>query len=393
VERTSHIYRVVLFVLTISALLPGMRLEAQARSEVTCAQLRTALRVARAKHSPTDSAEAERHAVRACRGALDARILKHRDPTLTSAIQTPAQVLQLTANTNTKDKTVQAQAGVLFADTRGSTLGAAIDFQGPLDAGDDRTELASTGSLTQLANATTIGLHLNLYHWAPSADTAGLRRYCNQLRSRIKGIDTAPEDISWCVAGGDKVPEKYWDNLSAFFPHPGIPVVVAANAKIGRDDITYTDPNTLADSTIRSTPWSIGVALGLYVPKSAWLVALGYNRVHELKAGKSTQLCSPIGTDGTLRCHTTTFGLPSEQNRDVISAEARRFVSERFGFSIRAECDVKDGTSTIAVPLYFLKNKSSGLTGGVVPEWTSDHRTLTMGVFVGAFAPPIVSAP
>jgi hypothetical protein len=330
---------------------------------------------------------------RSCLGSLESRLRTQRDPTYTSAIRSPAQILQLSANTNTKDKTVQAQGALLWGDGSGNAFGAALGFEGPLDANADRSDLADVGQLRTLTNATTLELNINFYRWAPVTDTSKLRAYCDKIRARLKIADTVRSHIGWCFAGSDEVPASMWHDLSSFVTSAGLPITIAGTAKVGRRDITYADAQTLVDSTVNRTPWSIGVAAGLYVPRSASLVAFGYDRVHDEKAGRTTQLCSPIGTSGSLRCRSTTFGAPSADERDVLSAEARRYYSQGFGFSLRAESDLRDGTFSIALPLYFLTSKSSGLNGGVAPQWSSDHRTLSMTVFVGGFAPPIVASP
>jgi hypothetical protein len=375
-----------------SAVLP-----AQTDRRTICADARVFLRDTSHLDPRLDSTirrlriEGAKDAIRSCRGALESRVRDHRDPTFTSSIRSPAQVLQLSANTNTKEKTVQAQGGLLWGDGAGNAFGAALGFEGPLDASADRSDLAEVGQLRTLTNSTTLELNLNFYRWAPVTDTAKLRAYCNRIRARVKIADTTGTYIGWCFAGSDDVPASMWHDLSSFVTSAGLPITVAGTAKIGRRDITYADAQTLLDSTVQKAPWSIGVAVGVYIPRSAWLVAFGYDRVHDANAGHTTQLCSPIGTNGSLRCRSTTFGAPSADDRDVISAEARRYYSQGFGFSLRAEADLRGGTVSLALPLYFLTSKSSGLNGGVAPQWSSDHRTLSLTVFVGGFAPPVVS--
>ncbi|MFL5576387.1 MAG: hypothetical protein ACJ79S_10510 [Gemmatimonadaceae bacterium] len=328
---------------------------------------------------------------RLCTGLRDGLIAANREPRLQSVLRSPANALQLSGATDTKNKTVQAQLGWLGSGLAGATAGFSVSVQGPLDEGEDETRLAD---LTGLSNVTTAAFNVSWFRWTPNVDLRALRAACAKIRAdheeELK--EYPPGDITWCFAGSRRVPQSDWSGLDTAIVYVGRPLTLAASVKIGRQRFKFADATTLGDSSADRTPWSVGGAGGVYFPRLALLVSPSFEYARSSKARRSAQLCRPLDTAGALECRTTPLGAPEEKERQVAGLDLRRFFSPTLGVALESRYDFRDRITAIEVPVYFLRDKA-GLNGGVSAGWSSDEHTLSLSAFIGAMGGPTVGAP
>lgn len=158
---------------------------------------------------------------------------------------------------------------------------------------------------------------------------------------------------------------------------------VTLGASANRNDFRYvleTSP------TVPLNADQTGTAFGLSYTEAHgdWLWNLGYSREKTYEAGSQTQICSPIGTTGSLSCGKAVVGAPELQDADLASAEIRWMFSHgKYAISPRIEYDASDSEWGIRLPIYLARNSSNALTAGIALGYTTKEDDLGISLFVG----------
>jgi hypothetical protein len=157
------------------------------------------------------------------------------------------------------------------------------------------------------------------------------------------------------------------------------------SASIGYLDFTTFDAASLAKSTSREKPKSIGAYYSMHWLSENTKLTLKVDRKQAYKAARTQTRCPAATTSSPVLCATGAFAKPTEVVGNVLSAGVRRMLpDERFALELMVSRDVKNKTSGVRLPLYFLSNASGGLTGGVALAWNSDEKKTTAALFIGA---------
>jgi hypothetical protein len=166
-----------------------------------------------------------------------------------------------------------------------------------------------------------------------------------------------------------------------------IPVQYGFQGKISPQSFDFLDPTTLAAGSESHLAFSIGGGMGVFVRPFTRLDAdVSYERT--FKAGRSTQVCTPLPPAGTSECGDAVLGGPTQADGWVAEAGVRQFL--RIGgmdvaLNPRVRYRNQDETYTARVPIYFLPDKSgTSLLGGVAPTWHSGTERFGIVLFVGS---------
>ena len=139
----------------------------------------------------------------------------------------------------------------------------------------------------------------------------------------------------------------------------------------------------------KSSETGVGVSIGYTYVGIKNLFTAGYSHEESYKASGKVQVCSPIGTTGSLACKEASLGAPRKEKAELGYLEAKRIIKAgRFAVAPRVEYDFKDSNYAVRVPLYFIANKEHQLTAGVALGYTdADDEGFGAAVFVSkAFA-------
>jgi hypothetical protein len=131
-----------------------------------------------------------------------------------------------------------------------------------------------------------------------------------------------------------------------------------------------------------------GVSVAYTSVRKTWLWSVGYSEEKTFAGGDDVQICTPIGTTGSLRCESKTLGAPQEKNTGLVFAELRKaFPQMRVGLSPRIEFDTEESDWAIRLPMYLVGNGEGELTAGLALGYASKDSDFQAAVFVGkAFA-------
>lgn len=192
-----------------------------------------------------------------------------------------------------------------------------------------------------------------------------------------QGRTHPPDSVEALVREFDRVSRLGWD----------IPVQYGFQGKISPQSFDFLDATTLATGSESQLAYSIGGGVGVFVRPFTRLDAdVSYERT--FKAGRSTQVCTPLPPAGTLQCGDATLGGPTQTDGWVVEAGVRQFL--RVGgldvaLNPRVRYRNQDETYTARVPIYFLPDKNgTSLLGGVAPTWNSGTERFGIVLFVGS---------
>src|SRR5206468_2458267 len=90
------------------------------------------------------------------------------------------------------------------------------------------------------------------------------------------------------------------------------------------------------------------------------------------KAADDAAICMAVPS----ACPISAGGKPVADDRNVVEAEARRFVGKHLGVSTIGRWDWLNSESSLEAPIYFVRDKDGGLAGGATFGylWSEDAK-------------------
>ena len=165
---------------------------------------------------------------------------------------------------------------------------------------------------------------------------------------------------------------------------------VSLKGDVGTETFKFVDPTTFADDDRQEWSSSGSLVVGALTPQNVYVAASArFEKAFE--AAKSQAVCS-IGTDATkIVCPSKIVGGPTPKTLIVTEFEARRYLRPIGGLNVGVagilRRDWKEENTAIEVPLFFIKDKDGGLSGGISAGylWSADTdaRGAKLTIFVG----------
>jgi hypothetical protein len=114
------------------------------------------------------------------------------------------------------------------------------------------------------------------------------------------------------------------------------------------------------------------------------LLAFTYSGGKSWKAKDKIELCQAVPETSALSCRADTIiGAPDPKERSQFEGQVKGYLTNDVGAELLVTRDVKKDAWGIEVPVYFMKDKSGGLAGGLVFSYRSDDRAYDIAVFIG----------
>jgi len=165
-------------------------------------------------------------------------------------------------------------------------------------------------------------------------------------------------------------------------------------ADVGSQNYKFADATTFKDAEQQEYPTSVNGVFGYLTGNNVYLAgSLRYD--HTFEAAKTQAVCSISALDKQTACPGKVVGPPSPKNQKVFEVEARSYVRDTgasaFGVSAILRHDWEQKNTSFEVPLYFIKDKDGGLSGGIStgyvwadkPEDTGPRFTVFVGQTFG----------
>ena len=183
----------------------------------------------------------------------------------------------------------------------------------------------------------------------------------------------------------DAVPEGRWRRRLTNAVDYGTPGLFSIKATYSRKRFDWIDTTSLAANSDREAVGSFGATAGMY-SDAAGLFLISYTWEVAYSSGDPVQVCRPLGTSSATRCDDERLHGPQRDASSLVSFEARRVFSDRFGGRLVIGYRTLSDTWGVELPVYFLRNTDDprGLAGGLSLGWRSDTRDFVVRVFSGA---------
>lgn len=233
----------------------------------------------------------------------------------------------------------------------------------PLNEDGARSELVG---LTGLANKSTVGFNLRFgKHTLPnSADAGAIAATLVGLCAKTGAPKTERPGSGLIVQGCslEELARVYPSEVAnALQGYRKIAWFVAMDAEVGSQKYEFAAIDSLADAAEREWTKSGSLLAGLLFTNNLYATA-GVRIERGYQGSKNAGICT---TQAPSACPVKPFGPPSNDDRNVLEAEARKFVTQHFGVSAIVRWDWLNAESSVEAPLYFIRDKDGGLSGGV----------------------------
>jgi hypothetical protein len=267
-----------------------------------------------------------------------------------------------------------------------------VKASAPLSEDESRSP---TLQLDGLANKGKVGLEWRYgQQRLPSEQDAAeltqkLMAACERTNPEVQGGPETGFAITGCPlpallqdAGLNQEMERLFPRRAAWF--------VSIKGDVGAETFKFANPTTFADEKSREYSTSASLVLGWLTASNIYFAVSGrYD--HAFEAAKNKAVCTIAGVDQTIACPLKIVGPPTSTTSPIVELEARRYLPQlaglNFGLSGILRHDFEEANTSFEVPLYFIKDKDGGLSGGVSAGyvWSADQDTKgpRFMVFVG----------
>jgi hypothetical protein len=229
---------------------------------------------------------------------------------------------------------------------------------------------------------------------AMTALIQGLWKLCQPDADKPSTSPQPPEDDDITDVGCDltelrKSKPEATKLLETYFPSRGA-WFVTVKGDVATETFQFSDKTTFADAKERKWSGSGALIGGWLTPNNTYLSAsLRFDRTHE--AAKSQAVCTITELGKTTACPNKVVGGPTDKTLKITEAEVRKYLKPIGGLNIGASAilrrDWEKKNTSFEAPLYFIKDKDGGLSGGISSGyiWSSDDTVKgpRFTVFVG----------
>lgn len=147
---------------------------------------------------------------------------------------------------------------------------------------------------------------------------------------------------------------------------------------------SYLDATTLDKNVVSENNYSISAVVNMLTVSKNNFIQLSLKKMR-VSASRSTQVCSPIASSGSLMCSESFLGAPNTQEQTIAGFEFRkRYNRTAIGIDVARNLD--EDVTLVSIPIYL--NEIAGSNGyrtGVRLNWDSENKNTSATLFVGLF--------
>jgi len=276
----------------------------------------------KARHTFVESATAEA----AARGDTIFAALVF-DPSAAAPARSSAWTASVVPAGTSKEARIQANLCDIAGALCGATGASSLTFAGPLNSGDDFTELADLDGLVGSARA--------------------VAAYTTNATS-----------------------------IGSFYSFA---------ATLSRPSFAYRDSAALGRRSVDHAAYAIDAGGGYRWASVALHAGIRWEQSY--RAQSSQNVCTPagFGPAGAQTCSNIVLGAPSGTERTVATVSGAWSVGGNGAARLTIAQDLRHGVTGIDLPVWVMPNAAGGLAGGVRFGYRTDARQVTVALFVSAF--------
>jgi hypothetical protein len=156
-------------------------------------------------------------------------------------------------------------------------------------------------------------------------------------------------------------------------------------ATFAQPSFAYRDSLTLGKHSVDHAAYAVEIGDGYRWASSAIHAAMRWEQSY--RAQTAQNVCTPasFGPAGTTTCSSLVVGAPSSSVKAVASVSGARSIGGSGAVRLTLSHDLRHGVTGIDLPVWVVRNAAGGLAGGVRFGYRTDARQLTASLFVSEF--------
>jgi len=307
------------------------------------------------------------------------------DPSLSSVARLPK--LQAKVAATRTDTTAEIEVGLNSVKGTNSEFQAGFKVSGPISKSASETKLATLNGLTDQAK---VSVSLHWMYPRPETRFFNANVFRDALIKQAR-IEHPGKDASSGVVLDELSSAGQTQVLADIGLGKGIWLFGAEGTYSAPQTFNFVIPETLGSAHERHDGYSVAASFGWLPlrPTGQYYIGATYTRVQKFEAPDSQQICVPFGVGAALTCSDVVVGGPEKKVKNVGQLETRMyFYGGQLAINPRLSHDFAKGITGVELPIYFLKDATGVLNGGLALGWRSDTREYTVSAFVGSMANP-----
>jgi hypothetical protein len=196
---------------------------------------------------------------------------------------------------------------------------------------------------------------------------------------RARGL--TPSGRTSCADQSELFTKSFKERYAAAYRWAYTPIV-GLRYDTSRNNFNFVDAALVPQPTQTETTHAWTGTLGVLTPGDT-LFALNYANSRGWKAQPKRNVCQPLTNTNATTCAERIIGAPKPDNRQQTELEIKRKLTTSFAAGFYLTRDHELEAWGVEVPIYFLKNETGGLSGGIVAGYRSDEKRYDLSVFIG----------
>jgi len=156
-------------------------------------------------------------------------------------------------------------------------------------------------------------------------------------------------------------------------------------ATFSEPGFAYRDTLTLARRSVDHAAYAIEVGDGYRWTSSALHAAVRWEQSYRARSAQNVCTPASFGPAGTTTCANLVMGAPSSSVKTVASVSGAWSIGGNGAVRLTLSHDVQHGVTGIDLPVWVVRNAAGGLAAGVRFGYRTDARQLTASLFVSEF--------
>ena len=196
---------------------------------------------------------------------------------------------------------------------------------------------------------------------------------------RARGL--TPSGRTDCADQSELFTKSFKERYSAAYRWAYTPML-GVRYDTSRSNFNFVDATLVTQPTQTEATRVWTGTLGVLTPGDMFF-AVNYSNAQGWRAQAKRTVCQPLANTNATTCAEKTIGAPRPENRQQTELEIKRRLGSAFAAGFYLTRDHELEAWAVEVPIYFIKNDTDGLSGGIVASYRSDEKRYDLSVFIG----------
>lgn len=151
---------------------------------------------------------------------------------------------------------------------------------------------------------------------------------------------------------------------------------------VGSEEFKFLESDLTTEEKANETEWAFGLGWQWVNFVERYSISAKYRREKSYDASNKVSVCSDTTVQNIKTCKNTAISGPTDQTKNIGSI-GLHIMRNKWALSPVFTYDFEDDEHGIEIPIYFIRNATQSLNGGLSFGWTSEEEDLTAQIFIG----------